>query len=272
MCGARSQPPGILCALGWVSAAPASTDVERGIDPNQGESLVEVTLSSKGAAMRLQLEAETYGVEFNDHYLRRNGDGTVTATVFGNEQDLDALAAAGFDIGATIEGPRTWREHVEQRKDAIREERRADNAAKGNTDPPFSALEEVVILRADYFENRDGRFLSGGESQARQGGGRNRLDIRRADAVAVLEHRRRGRRSLPRRASCLPISTRTRRRTPTSSIASSSASARRAPPRRPRRRASAWAQAPAPSRRDRCSGGSAAGCRRIPRATRAASR
>jgi len=73
-----------LFALGMTGGATAGEDPTRGIDPNQGESLVEVTLPSKGAAMRLQLEADSYGVEFNDHYLRNNGDGTVTATVFGN--------------------------------------------------------------------------------------------------------------------------------------------------------------------------------------------
>ena len=50
--------------------ASAQTENERGIDPNQGGSLVEVNLPSKAAAMRLQLGAESYGVEFNEHYLR----------------------------------------------------------------------------------------------------------------------------------------------------------------------------------------------------------
>jgi hypothetical protein len=98
----------LTCALVGTGVASAQ-DEGRGIDPNQGESLVEVALSSKGAAMRLQLEAENYGVDFNDHYLRRNADGTVTVTVFANEQELDALADAGYDIGATLEGPATWR-------------------------------------------------------------------------------------------------------------------------------------------------------------------
>ena len=47
------------CALMWTGAvaAPAGAD-ERGVDPHQGENLVEVHLPSKAAAMRLQLEAE----------------------------------------------------------------------------------------------------------------------------------------------------------------------------------------------------------------------
>src|SRR5687767_3462808 len=121
------------CALVGTGVASASQDVGRGIDPNQGDSLVEVTLSSKGAAMRLQLEAEQYGVEFNDHYLRRNGDGTVTVTVFATEDELDALADAGYDIGATIEGPATWRERAADRQAAARAENRAEAVAEGET-------------------------------------------------------------------------------------------------------------------------------------------
>ena len=157
----------MTCALVGTSVASAQ-DEGRGIDPNQGESLVEISLSSKGAAMRLQLEADQYGVDFNDHYLRRNADGTVTVTVFANEQELDALADAGYEIGATIEGPAIWRERTADRQAAVRAENRAEAAAEGDVGIQ-SHSEEVVILRADYFENRDGRFLSV-EAKTRQGG------------------------------------------------------------------------------------------------------
>src|ERR671914_2085901 len=164
----RGAVAGVLFVFAGAVVASAFEE-QRGIDPHQGLSLVEVSLPSKGAAMRMQLQAESLGIEFNDHYLRNNGDGSVTVTVFGTEQAIDDLQAAGYDVGATIEGPRTWREQIEARQDAIQAERRADKAAKGNTDPPFSAQEEVVILRADYFENRDGRFLSV-EAKTRAGG------------------------------------------------------------------------------------------------------
>ena len=164
----RMVVAGVALALTPAGIASAQDEV-RGIDPHQGLSLVEVSLASKGAAMRMQLQAESLGIEFNDHYLRNNGDGTVTVTVFGDDQAIDALEDAGYDVGATIEGPRTWRERVQEIQAADRAEQRADNAAKGNTDPPFSAQEEVVILRADYFENRDGRFLSV-EAKTRLGG------------------------------------------------------------------------------------------------------
>ena len=38
----------LLCALALTGAAAADTDQARGIDPNQGESLVEVTLPKQG--------------------------------------------------------------------------------------------------------------------------------------------------------------------------------------------------------------------------------
>jgi hypothetical protein len=59
----------LLCSLAVAGGAAAAGE-ERGIDPNQGENLVEVDLPSKAAAVRLQFEAESYGVDFNDHYLR----------------------------------------------------------------------------------------------------------------------------------------------------------------------------------------------------------
>ena len=94
-----------VVALACSGGASAALADERGIDPNQGQSLVEVNLPSKAAAMRLQVEADTYGVEFNDEYLRHNRDGSVTVTVFGDEQGLDKLDAAGYELAHTISGP-----------------------------------------------------------------------------------------------------------------------------------------------------------------------
>lgn len=46
-----------LCALALIGAAAAENDQARGIDPNQGESLVEVTLQSKAAAETVRAAA-----------------------------------------------------------------------------------------------------------------------------------------------------------------------------------------------------------------------
>jgi Zinc carboxypeptidase/Chitobiase/beta-hexosaminidase C-terminal domain len=156
-----------VCALVWTSAAAAHD--ERGIDPSQGLSLVEVNLPNKGAALRLQLEAESYGVEFNDHYLRNNRDGSVTATVFSDDRGLDRLGAAGYEIGATIEDTGTWKRRINQRQAVVRKERRARKAALDKRIRISSHTDEIVVLRVDYFENDAGRFLSV-EAKDRLGG------------------------------------------------------------------------------------------------------
>ena len=47
-----------VCLCAWLAlTAGAAAQSGRGIDPNQGQSLVEVKLPSKAAAMRLQLRA-----------------------------------------------------------------------------------------------------------------------------------------------------------------------------------------------------------------------
>jgi hypothetical protein len=157
-----------LCSLAVAASAAADTET-RGIDPNQGESLVEVDLPSKAAAVRLQLEAESYGVEFNDHYLRENADGSVTVTVFGSEDELSALDAAGYELGRTIEGPNTWRARVAARQQVVRAEDRAETAALDEGVGVQSHEDEIVVLRVDYFENYAGRFLSV-EAKDRLGG------------------------------------------------------------------------------------------------------
>jgi Zinc carboxypeptidase/Chitobiase/beta-hexosaminidase C-terminal domain len=158
-----------VCAFAFGSGASASAQ-ERGIDPNQGLSLVEVNVPDKGAAMRLQLEAERYGIDFNDHYLRHEADGTITVTVFGDDEAIAAVDAAGFEVGRTIEGPNTWRNRIKARETVVRKENRADAAALDEpVVTPQSHTDEIVVLRVDYFENYAGRFLSV-EAKDRLGG------------------------------------------------------------------------------------------------------
>ena len=158
-----------ILALTFAGGATAGGEEARGIDPNQGDSLVEITLPDKAAAIRLQLEAESYGVDFNDHYLRRNANGSVTVTVFATEDELDALQGAGYELGTTIEGPDTWRARIAERQADVKKEKQADAAAIGQSLGPTSHDDEIVVLRVDYFENYDGRFLSV-EAKDRLGG------------------------------------------------------------------------------------------------------
>src|SRR5918992_4813227 len=135
-----------ILALTLTGAAAAADGGEaRGIDPNQGDSLVEITLPNKAAAIRLQLDSESYHVDFNDHYLRHNASGTVTATVFASENELQALQDAGYELGATIEGPDTWRARIAEREAAIAAEERAADAASGQTFGALSHTDELVV-------------------------------------------------------------------------------------------------------------------------------
>src|SRR5215213_7670487 len=157
-----------IAALACTGGAAASDEEGRGIDPNQGRSLVELTLPSKQAAIRLQLDADKYGIEFNDHYLRKNANGTVTVTVFGYDDELAALQDAGYELGTTIEGLDTWRERIADRQAEVKAEEKADAAALSDITIE-SHEDEIVVLRVDYFESYAGRFLSV-EAKDRLGG------------------------------------------------------------------------------------------------------
>ena len=146
-----------VVALTVAGGAAASGD--DGGNLEMGDSLVEVTVASKAAALELQQNADDFGIEFNDHYLRKNASGNFTVTVYASESELQALAAAGYELGATIEGPDSWEVNVSDMASARAFEARAAESALG--DPPVIVDDdELVILRADYFENYAGRFLS----------------------------------------------------------------------------------------------------------------
>jgi zinc carboxypeptidase/chitobiase/beta-hexosaminidase-like protein len=156
-----------VIALAITGGAAAQND-EGGINLEVDDSLVEVTVASKAAAIQLQKSADDFGVEFNDHYLRQNDDGTFTVTVFASQAELDDLAAAGYEIGTTLQGPSASFESLSEMNSARALEAKSGEAALG--DPPVIADDdELVILRADYFENYAGRYLSV-EAKDRLGG------------------------------------------------------------------------------------------------------
>ncbi len=149
-----------LLALVVAGTAAAADEETRGIDPNQGRSLVEVHLDSKADAIALQLKADEYGIDFNDHYLRHGANGGVTVTVFGGAEELDALEAAGYELGTTIEGPATWRDRVADRQADVKAEKSAEAAALAQAGADVAPRGDIIVLRVDYFENYAGRFLS----------------------------------------------------------------------------------------------------------------
>ena len=150
----------VVAAASLVLTAGAAAEDERGIDPNQGRSLVEIDLANKAAAIELQLAAESLGIDFNEHYLRRNGNGTVTVTVFADEEGLQALVQAGYALGTTLEGPAIWRERSNERQADENAEAAADAAALAESGVEIAPRGAIIVLRVDYFENYAGRFLS----------------------------------------------------------------------------------------------------------------
>jgi len=162
MKGTRARAALLAAAVVALATAGSAFAQEtgRGIDPNQGRSLVEVYLDSKAEAIELQLKAEDYGIDFNEHYLRHDGNGGVTVTVFGSAEELDVLEASGYNVGRTIEGPATWRDRAADWRADVKAEKTAEAAALAEGSAEIAPRGDIIVLRVDYFENYAGRFLS----------------------------------------------------------------------------------------------------------------
>jgi hypothetical protein len=149
-----------------ITGGATAADDTRGIDSSEERSLVEVVLPDKAAAIELQLNAGQYGIEFNDHYLNTNPNGSVTVQVFADADQVEALEGAGYELGATIEDQNTWWDRLVERQADINSEKAAQDAAlgvrslrKGGASIQ-SHEDKIAVLRVDYFENYAGRFLS----------------------------------------------------------------------------------------------------------------
>ena len=163
---------------------------EPGLEPGRGRR-------RKAARNAAPARAESYGVEFNDHYLRSNPDGSFTVTVFGDEDGLAELHAAGYDLGVTIEGPDTWRlasrsDSESSRRRTVRTWRRWTKALVCSHTRTRSSSSGRLLR-----ELRRALPLGRGEGSARQCDA-DRLDLRRAGAFPLLEQGLE-RRSTPRR-------------------------------------------------------------------------
>ena len=161
----------------------------------RAESLVEVTVPSRAAGTnQLQAEASPYGVNFSDHYLRHNANGSYTVNVLGTDADLAALEAAGYEITATIENEATWADRMAERQATIDAEARANVAALGTAGARRAGTaiqadtDEIVVLRVELLrELRRPLPLRRGEDASH---GPDRQHVHRADALPVLEQGR----------------------------------------------------------------------------------
>ena len=180
--GRRVFAGATVLALAMTASPALAQDEERGIDPNQGETLVEVNLANKAAAIRLQLEAETYGVEFNDHYLRKNRDGSGHRDRLRDQGRARRPRAGRLRRRRGHRGPGQVGEPDRgARSGVVAKEERAEDAAR-RQEAHAAAVDPTPrssILRADYFENYAGRFLSV-EAKTREAS----VDARRATTRA----------------------------------------------------------------------------------------
>ena len=130
-----------------------------GIDPNQGESLVEVTLANKAAALSLQAKPRA----------RRRVQRPLPPLQRGRHRHRDRLRHRGRARRAggrrvrhrrDDRGPATWQANVARRCAARRGPRLARPSPRSATSAAIADDDEIVVLRVDYFENYAGRFLS----------------------------------------------------------------------------------------------------------------
>jgi hypothetical protein len=149
--------------VGPVAGAPLDNGPALGLDPEgQEKALVEFRLPSRVAIDQLV----AIGADLAE-YLRENGDGSVTVNAIVTPSMRAYYESLGFQAGATVEGRSTWEAAKAEREATIAAEKRSLNAAAAPGRRPgdvsaagFDPGGEIMILRADYFTNYAGRFLS----------------------------------------------------------------------------------------------------------------
>jgi hypothetical protein len=137
------------------------------------ENLIEIKVADRAAIDELKAYVDSIGAEFNDHYLRENDDdGTLTVQVLGDDDQVAAIRARGYEILGTIEDEEAYWARITERVQAMEAEQRATEAAETGETPDLNRFglraglaaaavdEEITINRVDYFQNYAGRFLS----------------------------------------------------------------------------------------------------------------
>lgn len=136
-----------------------------------GQALVEFHLPDRAAVDQLI----TAGADLAE-YFRQNEDGSVTVNALVTPSLREYYESLGFRAGAVIEDRSTWEAARAEREATIAAEKRASQLASQGTGTSAGALPdrrpgdlsitgfdpggEIMIMRADYFTNYAGQFLS----------------------------------------------------------------------------------------------------------------
>ncbi|QUX24667.1 MULTISPECIES: M14 family metallopeptidase [Nocardiopsis] len=150
--GRAGLAAGAAAALLLPTAVPASAAPGAAVPQLDGPSVVEVLLDGRDDLDRL--------VELGGDIARldpADGGGFVAQTVIG-PFDAEVYEEAGFTFGEVLYTESDAQDRIDEREEAI-ERLQAEN---GPADTPraLSSTDRLEVLRADYFEGRNGAFLS----------------------------------------------------------------------------------------------------------------
>ncbi|MFD6100400.1 M14 family metallopeptidase [Nocardiopsis flavescens] len=143
---------GAALALLLPAAVPAAAEPAAAVPDLDGPSVVEVLLEDRDALDRL--------VDLGGDIARldpADGDGFVAQAVV-SPFDLEAYGDAGFTFGEVLYTEADAEERIEEREEAIAR-LQAENGPH-DTARTLSGTDGLEVLRADYFEGRNGAFLS----------------------------------------------------------------------------------------------------------------
>jgi hypothetical protein len=141
---ATQAPAGVAASDGRPGAAAAKVEPAR---------TVEVLLDSRAELERL------VGLGADLDAVRPAGQGAVAHAVVTPDQQAE-LERAGFRFGKVLYTEADWADRIAERDATIQAHRAQNKALRNKADLQPTATDVLKILRADYFESREGKFLS----------------------------------------------------------------------------------------------------------------
>jgi hypothetical protein len=166
----RLSPGGLVVLVALIAIAAlaltggAAADDVNG-DPPPSTSNVSVVVPAQADIDRLNDE----GFDLVE-YRRINPDGTLTVNIIATDDEIAQIKALGYEVAYTIEDEDTWRARLAERQAALDAEARSADFAEHGVPAgasvakaglrSLSAAPELVVQRAEYFDNYAGRFLS----------------------------------------------------------------------------------------------------------------
>lgn len=138
------QTPATAAAAGQPGAAAATIEPAR---------TVEVLLSGRAELDRL------VGLDTDLDSVQAAGEGVIAHAVVTPDQQA-ALESAGFTFGKVLYTEADWASRIAERNATIQAHRQQNKALRAKAALQPATTDVLKILRADYFQSREGTFLS----------------------------------------------------------------------------------------------------------------